>query len=51
MKTAGQLDYERDLQKQPKYHDGTKRPLWQKLSAIAKQSWEIYPNRLDTRSK
>lgn len=40
---AGQLAYERDLQIQSRYHDGSFRPSWQKLNAIARWSWERNP--------
>ncbi len=32
-------DYERNLNKQPLYHDGTPRPTWDNLGNLAKRSW------------
>jgi hypothetical protein len=35
--------YESDLKITPTYHDGTARPSWERLSAIARWSWERNP--------
>jgi hypothetical protein len=47
-KTAGRAAYERDLAKTPRYHDGSKRPSWDKLSDIARDSWERNPTDRNT---
>lgn len=39
-KSEGQRRYERDVQRRPHYHDGTPRVHWDKLSDIARRSWE-----------
>lgn len=38
--SKGREDYEADLIRHPLYHDGTKRPTWAGLRAIAKWSWQ-----------
>lgn len=38
-RSAGQAAYEQDLTKRPNYHDGSPRPAWRDLSAIAQWSW------------
>lgn len=42
-KSLGQLAYERDLAAVPVYQDGGKRPGWDRLGEIAKDSWERNP--------
>ena len=42
-KSAGQLGYERDRAAQPNYQDGKTRPTWNRLSDVAKDSWERNP--------
>lgn len=42
-KSGGQLAYERDLAAQPNYQDGKKRPGWDRLGDVAKDSWERNP--------
>jgi len=42
-KSPGQVAYERDLVGQPIYEDGAKRPVWDRLSGVAKDSWERNP--------
>ncbi|MGU4702483.1 hypothetical protein K6L09_38120 [Burkholderia cepacia] len=42
-KSAGQLAYERDLAAQPNYEDGARRPGWDQLGDVAKDSWERNP--------
>lgn len=39
----GRQAYEEDLRKFPVYHNGEPRPSWEKLSDIAKRSWERTP--------
>lgn len=39
-KSQGQRDYEADIAKTPKYHDGAPRSTWDQLSPIARWSWE-----------
>lgn len=34
--TAAELEYKKELEAQPRYHDGTVRPQWSGLSAIAR---------------
>jgi len=36
---SGKEAYERDLERRPFYHDGTKRRSWDALSEIARWSW------------
>lgn len=45
--SAGQAAYERDLAKQPLYHDGTPRPAWSALWPVARWSWERDPTPLE----
>jgi hypothetical protein len=40
-KTRGELDYEEDVRKRPVYHDGGRRPAWERLPEIAKWSWRV----------
>jgi hypothetical protein len=47
-KTIGQVAYEDDLQTQPLYHDGSKRPAWDELSCHAKWSWHNNPTARST---
>ena len=42
-KSPGQVAYERDVAREPFYHDGTPRSIWSKLSDIARDSWERNP--------
>lgn len=42
-KSVGQRAYECDVQRTPRYHDGTPRVPWEKLSKIAQRSWEQPP--------
>lgn len=42
-KSAGQLAYERDVLALPNYYDGTPRPAFEKLSEVARRSWEANP--------
>lgn len=39
MKTLAQLAYEADVEKYPRYHDGTPRRTWDHLDKVAKWSW------------
>ena len=39
-KPKGQAAYEADVARKPLYHTGQKRPKWEDLSDIARQSWE-----------
>lgn len=39
----GRRAYERDLARQPLYHDRTPRPSWDALPEIARWSWERNP--------
>ena len=43
MKTPGQKAYESNVAKNPTYHDGKPRKSWEKLSKIARESWEKQP--------
>lgn len=43
MKSAGQLAYEDELTRKPTYGDGSQRKPWDKLSDIARWSWERNP--------
>ncbi|MCK9987767.1 MAG: hypothetical protein AzoDbin1_04239 [Azoarcus sp.] len=43
-KTLGQLAYERDLERQPKYQDGGRRRTWNELSEVAQWSWNRNPS-------
>lgn len=42
-KSAGQLAYERDVARFPRYYDGVSRPTWNRLSEVARWSWERNP--------
>ena len=42
-KTPGQLAYEEDVRRKPKYHDGGTRKMWNELTFIEQQSWEKNP--------
>jgi len=42
-KSLGQLAYEEDVRRKPLYHDGTPRRSWDKIAAIARESWERNP--------
>jgi len=42
-KSAGQIAYEADVARKPRYHDGSSRAPWEKLSEIARWSWERKP--------
>jgi hypothetical protein len=42
-KTAGQIAYETDCERAPRYHDGTPRLSWERLPDYARQSWERNP--------
>ena len=42
-KSAGQVAYERDVAREPLYHDGTPRSTWSGLEDIARESWEKNP--------
>ncbi len=42
-KSAGQLAYERDIARFPRYHDGGLRPTWESLDRHAKPTWERNP--------
>ncbi len=42
-KSMGQAAYERDVVREPSYHDGTSRRSWSELSDIARESWERSP--------
>jgi hypothetical protein len=46
-KTAGQISYETDCQRAPRYHDGTPRKAWGELPEHAKWSWERNPTPRD----
>jgi hypothetical protein len=39
-KSPGQIDYERDVEKHPVYHDGQPRKPWDALDPISQWSWE-----------
>jgi hypothetical protein len=41
--SPGQIAYERDVEQRPFYDDGTARPTWYDLGAIARWSWERNP--------
>jgi len=41
--TAGQIAYEEDCRREPKYPCGTARKAWKELDHIARQSWELNP--------
>lgn len=43
-KTQGQVDYEADVARRPKYHDGMPRKAWADLGDLAKASWERGPS-------
>jgi hypothetical protein len=43
MKTPGQLAYEEDVRREPKYDDGTPRITWAQLGALKRESWERNP--------
>jgi hypothetical protein len=43
MKTAGQVAYERDVEKQPTDHVGARRPEWHELPEGVRESWERNP--------
>jgi hypothetical protein len=36
----GQQAYEADLKRYPTYHDGSPRPAWEKLPALARMIWK-----------
>lgn len=38
-KSAGQIDYEKDLVLQPNYPDGTPRKTWDQLGELEQSSW------------
>ncbi len=42
-KSPGQVAYERDITREPFYHDGTPRSTWLRLADIARESWERNP--------
>ena len=42
-KSAGQVAYERDVTREPLYHDGTPRSTWSELEDVARESWERNP--------
>lgn len=43
-KTPGQIAYEEDVMRCPRYpHDRSWRPIWAELSDFAKKSWERNP--------
>ena len=42
-KSVGQVAYERDVAREPLYHDGTSRATWVGLDDIARESWERNP--------
>ena len=42
-KSAGQVAYERDVAREPLYHDGTPRSTWSELEDVARESWERNP--------
>lgn len=46
-KTAAQLAYEADVSRCPLYHDGSPRVGWDRLSAVARWSWERNPTPRD----
>jgi hypothetical protein len=37
---TGQQAYEADLERYPTYHDGSPRPGWEKLPALARMIWK-----------
>lgn len=39
-KSLGQLDYEADVKKRPRYSTGRPRATWEQLGPIARSSWE-----------
>lgn len=43
MKTPGQLAYEEDVRREPKYNDGTPRRTWAQLDELMRDSWERKP--------
>lgn len=43
MKSQGQLAYERDVKRTPRYHDGAPRKAWEQLTKVARDSWERNP--------
>ncbi|MHB1871853.1 MAG: DUF7007 domain-containing protein [Steroidobacteraceae bacterium] len=42
-KSLGQAAYERDVAREPSYHDGKLRRSWSELDDIARESWERNP--------
>lgn len=40
VRVPGQQAYEADVAAQPVYHDGTPRKTWDRLSPVARWSWE-----------
>jgi len=38
-KPAAQIDYEKDLEKNPTYHDGSPRRTWAQLDDVSRWSW------------
>ena len=42
-KSPGQVAYERDVAREPLYHDGTPRSTWAGLDDTARESWERNP--------
>jgi hypothetical protein len=51
MKTAGQIAYEIDCERAPRYHDATPRKAWEGLQDYARQSWERNPTPRDYRNR
>ena len=42
-RSPGQVAYERDVELEPSYHDGTPRARWSELSDVERSSWEKNP--------
>jgi hypothetical protein len=43
-KSPGQIAYDKDVAERPLYHDGAPRAAWERLSEIARYSWEYQPD-------
>lgn len=42
-KSQGQIAYEEDVRRAPRYHDGTLRKPWKQLCNVAQWSWICNP--------
>ena len=45
--TPGQNAYEEDCRRRPMYDDGTRRPAWDNLDQLSRDSWERNPTTRD----